>query len=64
MKKIVPAIVIIAIIGAAISAYIFLGPGTAFSENRKYLFVFTGKTNEEAVINSIRILKLLFFYFW
>jgi UPF0755 protein len=53
MKKIILPVILIAIIVAAIFAYIFLGPATAFDEKRKYLFVYTGKATQQDVITSI-----------
>jgi UPF0755 protein len=53
MKKAIISLIILAIVGAAIFAWIFIGPATSFTENRKYLFVYTGQTNEASVIKSI-----------
>jgi UPF0755 protein len=53
MKKAIISLVLIAIVGAAIFAWIFIGPGTSFTENRKHLFVYTGESNETSVLQSI-----------
>lgn len=53
MKNIVISLIVIIIIIAAVSAYIFLGSATAFKENKKYLYIYTGKANKAAVLKSV-----------
>lgn len=59
MKKIVFAVILLGVIIAAIFAWIFLGPATTFSDNKKYLFVYTGKTDEASVVNSLKQNELI-----
>ncbi len=54
MKRIVLSLIVIGIIIAAIFAWIFIGSATTFSADRKYLFVYTGKTEEASVVSSLR----------
>lgn len=53
MKKIILAIVLIGLIGAAVFGWLILGTGTGFSEKSKYLYIATGKANKKAVSDSI-----------
>jgi UPF0755 protein len=54
MKKFIIVSLLIAVIVAAVLAYIFLAPATAFDETRKYLFIYTGKANKKALISTLR----------
>jgi UPF0755 protein len=53
MRKVITSLILMAIIIVAIFAWIFIGPATSFTDNRKYLFVYTGEANKASVINSI-----------
>jgi UPF0755 protein len=53
MRKIIFGIITIAIIIAAVFAWLILGPSTAFSEKSKYLYIATDKANSMAVMDSI-----------
>lgn len=53
MKKVIVSVILIAIVIAAIFAWIFIGPATSFTNNRKYLFVYTAQTGKTPVINTI-----------
>lgn len=59
MKKIIGFTIGIGIVLVAVFAWFVLGSNTSFSENKKYLFVYTGKTGEEDVMNYIKENKLL-----
>ncbi|HEX8356261.1 MAG TPA: endolytic transglycosylase MltG [Segetibacter sp.] len=59
MKKIIVFLIVIALILLAVAAWLVVGSGTAFNENRKYLFVNTGKANEETVMKYIEEKDLL-----
>ena len=59
MKKLFSAILIIGLIIAAVFAWLILGSGTSFPENKKYLYIYTGKANEEEVMTNIKDNKLL-----
>nr|MBA4139417.1 endolytic transglycosylase MltG [Segetibacter sp.] len=53
MKKTIISLMLIAVVVAAIFAWIFIGPATTFSENRKYFFIYTGEAHKTSVIESI-----------
>jgi UPF0755 protein len=59
MKKILLLIFAIVIIIIIIAAWLLLGDATAFKENKKYLFVYTGKTDRNSVMNFIEKNDLL-----
>jgi len=53
MKNILISIAVIAFVIVIIGAWLLLGSATAFSENKKYLFVYTAKADKAAVMNYI-----------
>ncbi len=53
MKNILISIAVIAFVIVIIGAWLLLGSATAFSENKKYLFVYTGKADKAAVMDYI-----------
>ncbi len=53
MKKIILSILLVAFVIAAIGAWLLLGSATSFKENKKYLFVYTGKADKTSVMNFI-----------
>ena len=59
MKKIIVIILFIGAILTGVFAWLIFGSGTSFSENKKYLFVYTGQANEQQVMNFIRENKLV-----
>jgi UPF0755 protein len=59
MKNIIISIVIIGFIIGAVAAWLILGSATAFNEDRKYLFVYTGKADKASVMEFIEKNKLL-----
>jgi UPF0755 protein len=59
MKKIFVFIFIIIVILVGVAAWIVLGSATDFNENRKYLLVYTGKSDEASVMSFIKQQKLL-----
>lgn len=59
MKNIIISIVIIGFIIVAIAIWLIFGSATSFEENRKYLFVHTGKADETSVMESIEKNDLL-----
>jgi UPF0755 protein len=54
MKKLIWIVLIILFLGAAIVAWIFLGPGTGFSSKTEYLYIRSDAANKEAVLDSIK----------
>ena len=59
MKRSVLLILSIAIILVLIAVWLLFGSATAFKENRKYLYVYTGKTDKGSVLNFIKKNDLL-----
>ena len=59
MKKILSYLVLFLLIIAVISAYLVFGSATNFQENKKYLLVYTGKSDEASVVSFIRENELL-----
>jgi len=59
MKKVILAIAVICFIMGAIAAWLMLGSATAFTENKKYLFVYTGKSDKASVMDFIEKNHLL-----
>lgn len=59
MKKVILFLLIIVFVVGAIAAWLILGSATAFEENKKYLFVYTGKTDKASVMDSIENNDLL-----
>ncbi len=53
MKRIFVLVLIILLIGAAVTAWLFLGPATAFDEEKKFLYIRTNST-KEAVLDSLK----------
>ena len=53
MKKVILPILIVAFVVAVIGAWLLLRNATSFDENKKYLFVYTGKTDKNSVMSSI-----------
>lgn len=50
---------IIVLVTGIVATWLILGSATAFKENRKYLFVYTGKAGEDTVMNFIEKNNLL-----
>ncbi len=59
MKNIVISISVIAFVMIAIAAWLLFGSATSFKENKKYLFVYTGKADKASVMNFIEKNDLL-----
>lgn len=59
MKNILISITAIVFITGIIAAWLILGSATTFKENRKYLFVYTGKAGEDSVMDFIEKNSLL-----
>lgn len=59
MKRSLLLIFSIVFILVLVAAWLLLGSATAFKENRKYLFIYTGKTDKSAVMNFIKKNDLL-----
>ena len=53
MKKILLIIFVIVFTIAAVGAWLILGSATSFKENKKYLLVYTGKSDRTSVMNFI-----------
>lgn len=54
MKKIAVYLVIIIFIVAAVFAWMIFGSATGFNENKKYLLVYTGKSDEASVMAYVK----------
>jgi UPF0755 protein len=59
MKKIILSVVILIVVVVALVAWLVLGSATNFNEGKKYIYVYTGKANEEAVMNFIKEKEIL-----
>lgn len=59
MKKVILFLLMIVFVVGAIAAWLILGSATAFEENKKYLFVYTGKADKASVMDSIENNDLL-----
>lgn len=59
MKNVLISIAVIGLIIVAIAAWLILGSATAFKENKKYLFVYTGKSDKASVMEYIKQNDLL-----
>ena len=59
MKKIIGLIFIAGFVAIAVFIWLVLGSATSFTENKKSLYVYTGKANKEEVMNYIKENKLL-----
>jgi UPF0755 protein len=59
MRRILLVIFLAVFLGAVIVAWIFLGSGTGFSENRKALYIGSAATTKEAVLDSLRARKIV-----
>ena len=54
MKKIFLFILLIGVLAAAVAAWIFIGPGTAFKGERAFLYIRSNGPTREAILDSIR----------
>ena len=54
MKKIIITLLLICFVIAAVFAWIIFGSGTSFSENKKYLFIYTGKATQQDVMGFVK----------
>ena len=59
MKKVFLSLLIVASIIAVVGAWLLLRSATSFDENKKYLFVYTGKTDKTSVMHFIENNDLL-----
>ena len=59
MKNIIISIAIIVFVVVAVVAWLLFGSATSFKENKKYLYVYTGKADKASVINFIEKNELL-----
>src|SRR3954469_6479996 len=59
MKKVIIPILVAAFVIAAIAAWLLFGSATSFKENKKYLFVYTGKADKTSVMKFIEKNELL-----
>lgn len=59
MKKIILYLLVIVSIIGVIAAWLVLGSATAFENNKKYLFIYTGKADKTTVMDSIEKNDLL-----
>lgn len=53
MKKIILIILFLLLLAGAIAAWIVLGPGTGFNENKKALYISTKAATQKAVMDSL-----------
>jgi UPF0755 protein len=61
MKKLLLLIFILLVLGAGIAAWLFLGPATAFSPAKEYLYIRTDAANKKAVLDSLKKNKIIRF---
>lgn len=54
MKKILLLLFVILFIGSIITAWLFIGPATAFEEDKKTLYISSKAANKEAIVDSIQ----------
>jgi UPF0755 protein len=59
MKKVALYLIGVLLIVAIVFAWLLLGSGTDFNENRKYLLVYTGKSDQPAVMAFVKEHELL-----
>ena len=59
MKKIIWAVLIVLLAGAAVVAWIFLGPATGFREKREFLYIRSDAATKQAVMDSLRTNKII-----
>lgn len=59
MKRIVLIVVLILLIVAAITAWIFLGPATSFDSSKKALYIRSTAATKEAVLDSLKKNKII-----
>jgi UPF0755 protein len=53
MKKIVIVLLAVVLLVGAIAGWILLGPGTSFKESKKALYIPSGGTNKNAILDSV-----------
>lgn len=53
MKNVIISISVIACIIAAVALWLLFGSATSFKENKKYLYIHTGKADKASVMNAI-----------
>ena len=59
MKKLILFVLVLILVAAALSAWIFLGSATGFSEPKKYLYIRTTAANQRSVLDSLEKEKLV-----
>src|SRR4051812_22514520 len=59
MKNMIISIAIIVFVVVAVVAWLLFGSATSFKENKKYLYVYTGKADKASVLNFIEKNELL-----
>ncbi len=59
MKKLISTVLIIGLVIAVVFGWLIFGSSTSFPENKKYLYIYTGKANEQEVMDYIKENKLL-----
>ena len=59
MKIILFFLLLIVVLAAAVVGYVFLGPGTAFGENKKSLYISSQAATKRAVLDSLEKNKML-----
>jgi UPF0755 protein len=59
MKKVALYLIGVLLIVAIVFAWLLLGSGTDFNENRKYLLVYTGKSDQASVMAFVKEHELL-----
>ena len=59
MKKILLIILIVAVLGAALAAWLVIGVGTGFSSKKETLYIRTDAATKKAVMDSIRVNKII-----
>jgi len=59
MKKVFLSLFVIIVVVALVLAWLLFGSATGFKENKKYLYVYTGKADAASVMKSVRDNDLL-----
>lgn len=53
MKKLILIVLVLLVIGVAFGAWLFLGPATAFDENKRTLYIRTNAATKGAILDSL-----------
>lgn len=59
MKKLLFFLLILLVIGAAVAAWLFVGPGTGFSNKKEVVYIRTDASNKGAIMDTLRQNKIV-----